>query len=385
MFPKDPAKAEKVRNLEFCYHHDPEAILESPVEFKGRKWGEARTDIIDFVEKKGIGKRTVNYKLRDWLLSRQRYWGAPIPIIYCKNCEKSSKIKTFIILHGWQESSGTRFYPWLKAQLESRQARAVVLDLPNSADPKENEQVDYVLKNHKFDENTVLVGHSLGSVIAMKVLEKLPNKIAGLITVGGFANPKFKDHPRPFEKNFNWKFNFKKIKKQAEFINVLQDMNDDAVADAQAQQLADVFDTKVIKRAGESSHFRSEQEPEVLKLCLAAIINSSTPGWIPVPDKDLPVKLPTDVDFRPTGESPLKRSKSFRKVICPVCKGKAERDYDTMDTFVDSSWYFLRYADSKNKIKFADGEKIKKWLPVNTYVGGAEHAVFAFALCQVFY
>jgi leucyl-tRNA synthetase len=98
-------------------------------------------------------------------------------------------------------------------------------------------------------------------------------------------------------------------------------------------------------------------------------------GQQPVPEKSLPVKLPTDVDFRPTGESPLKRSKSFSKVSCPKCKGKAERDYDTMDTFVDSSWYFLRYIDPKNKTKFADAKKIKEWMPVNTYIGGAEHAV----------
>jgi leucyl-tRNA synthetase len=98
-------------------------------------------------------------------------------------------------------------------------------------------------------------------------------------------------------------------------------------------------------------------------------------GMQPVPEKDLPVVLPTDVDFRPTGESPLKRSKKFKQVICPKCKGKAERDYDTMDTFVDSSWYYLRFADQKNKKAFADKQKMKKWLPVDMYVGGAEHAV----------
>jgi len=193
MFPADPALAEKVRNLEFCYHHDPEAIMEQPGEFKGRKWGEAREEIIDFVDKKGLGYRTVNYKIRDWLVSRQRYWGAPIPVIYCEKC-----------------------------------------------------------------------------------------------------------------------------------------------------------------------------------------------GMQPVPEKDLPVKLPTDVDFRPTGESPLKRSKKFKSVKCPKCKGKAERDYDTMDTFVDSSWYFLRYTDPKNKTKFADKKKIETWLPVNTYIGGAEHAVLHLLYARFF-
>jgi leucyl-tRNA synthetase len=98
-------------------------------------------------------------------------------------------------------------------------------------------------------------------------------------------------------------------------------------------------------------------------------------GTVPVPEKDLPVELPTDVDFKPTGESPLKYSKKFQDVLCPVCGAKARRESDTMDTFVCSSWYYFRYADPKNEKAFAEPEKIKKWLPVDLYVGGAEHTV----------
>ncbi len=106
-----------------------------------------------------------------------------------------------------------------------------------------------------------------------------------------------------------------------------------------------------------------------------ALQDPSGQGMQPVPEKDLPVKLPTDVDFLPTGESPLTRSKSFHKVKCPNCKGPARRDSDTMDTFVDSAWYFYRYVDPKNNKEFVAKKKIKDWLPVDTYVGGAEHAV----------
>ncbi|MBI2057556.1 MAG: leucine--tRNA ligase [Candidatus Yanofskybacteria bacterium] len=98
-------------------------------------------------------------------------------------------------------------------------------------------------------------------------------------------------------------------------------------------------------------------------------------GYQPVPEKELPVKLPDLEDFKPTtdGRSPLAKAKEWLKTKCPKCGKDAERETDTMDTFVDSSWYFLRYVDPKNKKSFADAKKMKQWLPVRTYVGGAEH------------
>jgi leucyl-tRNA synthetase len=105
------------------------------------------------------------------------------------------------------------------------------------------------------------------------------------------------------------------------------------------------------------------------------IISCDACGTVPVPESDLPVLLPTDVDFRPTGESPLVRSKSFHDVKCPKCGKPARRESDTMDTFVCSSWYYLRFADPNNKERFADSEKLEKFLPVDFYMGGAEHSV----------
>lgn len=97
-------------------------------------------------------------------------------------------------------------------------------------------------------------------------------------------------------------------------------------------------------------------------------------GIVPVPEKDLPVLLPYDVDFRPDGESPLKKHEGFVNTVCPHCGGKAKREADTLDTFVCSSWYFLRYADSKNDKAPFDRQKVNKLLPVDKYIGGAEHA-----------
>ena len=98
-------------------------------------------------------------------------------------------------------------------------------------------------------------------------------------------------------------------------------------------------------------------------------------GVVPVPEKDLPVLLPHDVEFRPTGESPLKFSSRFVNTKCPKCGEAATRETDTMDTFVDSSWYYLRYITPKLKDKPFDQAIVNRWLPVDQYIGGVEHAI----------
>ena len=98
-------------------------------------------------------------------------------------------------------------------------------------------------------------------------------------------------------------------------------------------------------------------------------------GPQPVPESELPVKLPEDVDFKVVGKSPILTSKTFLETTCPVCGGKAVRETDTMDTFICSSWYYMRYADAHNDSAPFDKKQVNKWLPVDQYVGGIEHAI----------
>jgi len=209
-------------NGKFKKAYEEEGILINSERFNGLESKRAKEKIVEFLEKKGMAKKTVYYKIRDWLVSRQRYWGAPIPLVFCPNCQK--------------------------------------------------------------------------------LIEEAKLKISDL--------------------------------KQAS-----------------------------------SSNFKIKN----LEFSLGEIIN---PGWIAVPQENLPVCLPKINDYLPEeGKSPLIKSAKFVKTTCPKCQGLAQRETDTMDTFICSSWYYLRYADSRNEKEFASKEKIKNWLPVNIYIGGAEHAV----------
>jgi leucyl-tRNA synthetase len=169
---------------EITQAYEDEGVLINSAQFSGLQSDEARKEIADFLEKEGIGKKVVNYKLRDWGISRQRYWGTPIPIIYCESC-----------------------------------------------------------------------------------------------------------------------------------------------------------------------------------------------GIVPVPENELPVILPKDVVVTGRGDSPLLNAKDFVNTTCPKCHEPAKRETDTMDTFVDSSWYFLRYCSPSVKDKAVDPEAVHYWMPVDQYIGGIEHAI----------
>jgi leucyl-tRNA synthetase len=109
--------------------------------------------------------------------------------------------------------------------------------------------------------------------------------------------------------------------------------------------------------------------------CPIPILYCERCGMVPVPEEDLPVTLPEIDDYQPRGRSPLAAAEDWRKARCPQCGGRAWRETDTMDTFVDSSWYFLRYCDAGNDEEAWDRRIVNSWMPVDQYIGGVEHAI----------
>jgi leucyl-tRNA synthetase len=109
--------------------------------------------------------------------------------------------------------------------------------------------------------------------------------------------------------------------------------------------------------------------------CPIPMINCDNCGLVQVPEEDLPVLLPDIEDYLPKGRSPLAAVDEFVNTTCPECDGPAQRETDTMDTFVDSSWYFFRYADARNDEAIFDPEKPAYWMPLDQYIGGIEHAI----------
>lgn len=107
-------------------------------------------------------------------------------------------------------------------------------------------------------------------------------------------------------------------------------------------------------------------------------------GWVPEKEENLPVMLPTDVEFTGKGESPIVTSKTFVDTVCPVCGKPARREVDTMDTFLDSSWYFLRYCDARNEDEIFSKDKVDYWMNVDQYIGGVEHAILHLMYARFF-
>lgn len=502
----------------------------------------------------------------------QRNWigkseGAEVEFEVCDD-------SNYILLHGFTGSIQNDFFPWLINSLSSKSFKVWAEDMPDSEDPDVEKQAEFVLKNAQFDKNTVLLGHSLGSVVALKVLEKLTSPIKKVVLAAGFVQPGFSDHERIFENKTKWEFDFEAIKRNVGEIVCLRASNDSAVPRERADFLKEKLGGKIVDFEANGDHITGIEEPTLLDNLKSTIkifttrpdtlfgatfmvlspehplvskiendevkryideakkkteiertaegkektgvfsgfyainpvnhekipvwiadyvlsgygtgaimavpahdardfafakkyglpiveviqsekgvlsevyigpgklINSGEwdgvevpkdmdkvldgvenkglgtrkanyhlrdwlisrqrywgppipmifcsncqkngnaevegmPGWFSVPEEELPVLLPDVEDWKPmgTGKSPLANHPEFYKAKCPSCGGEAKRETDVSDTFLDSAWYFLRYPSTDIQNAAFDTERTKKWLPVDQYIGGAEHSV----------
>src|SRR3990167_2185101 len=172
----------------------------------------------------------------------------------------------YLILHGYKSSANGAFAPWLKQELEQKGYTVQVPELPHPDEPKESEQVQHVLKNCRIDEHTIIVGHSLGGGIALRVVGALNKPIAGLVLVGSVVDATFPGaEKRPFWKHFSWNIDYERIKRLAKFSVVLSDLQEGNPRVSYLKYLAGKLGARLIEGNARQEHFRGKEEPMVLK------------------------------------------------------------------------------------------------------------------------
>lgn len=381
-------------------------------DFDGLTVEEGQKEIVGWLSERGLGEAKVTYKLRDWSVSRQRFWGAPIPFLHRKgewkmlrqaqhtmeNGELKYMAKPDFVLtaHAYESVPEKEYHPWIDAELKKMGIKSSTPELPGETYAKFDEWVEVLEK--ELDENvgddtsnTVVNGRSLGSWAILKLAETREFRKLVLVCPANptqwegkgaeMLNAVFKDYKDGIcldvLKKFmieDGKINFEKVAENVEEVVVYLGVDDPYVHHLST---AEFFKEKLpfvrIKRFREGGHFRSKDGFEEFPSLLEEITREVRPDLKPVPESDLPVILPDDVDFKPTGQSPLNYSKSFNDGVKEKYGEEFSREPDTLDTFMCSSWYYYRYLDPKNDEAFASPEALKTWMPVDFYLGGPEH------------
>jgi len=329
----------------------------------------ATKKVMDYLVEKGWGKRVVNYKLRDWVFSRQRYWGEPIPLVYCEAC--AAKRQKVLFIHGWK-SAGEKNEP-LKRELGARGFEVFTPVMSTVGEPDfeawMKELQPYV---DQLGEDDIIIGTSLGGHAAASLVERNNKKIGALILMAPAIGT--------FDKAY-WEKRKQDMPERAKGIDQLRtfiahpiDMAKVSSRVTHKEVVWSDDDTKVpeptralypsgwhINRVSGQGHFTGVAGVPIFVETVAKYKNS---GWVPLPEEQLPLELPKVEKYQPTdtGESPLAGIEKWVKTKCPKCGGPARRETDTMPNWAGSSWYFLRYCDPENKKEFASMEKLEYWM-----------------------
>ncbi len=170
----------------------------------------------------------------------------------------------FIILHGWTGRADKNFIPWLKTELESKGYEVQTPQMPDTEHPTEKDQVAYVLDNCRLNENTVLIGHSLGAIVAMKVLTKHAKPIHELILVAAAKDPEHSNEDKNFHNTFSWKFEFETLKKLAPKRLILSDFKEtDRIK--YLEKMAENLDAELRTGTSKREHYTGTKEPDILE------------------------------------------------------------------------------------------------------------------------
>jgi leucyl-tRNA synthetase/predicted alpha/beta hydrolase family esterase len=379
---KDPNDNLPITSLDQV--QEDEGVMVNSDFLNGMDIHQATQEIMDRMAVEGWGKRVVTYKLRDWVFSRQRYWGEPIPLIHCDNCAKKPKI---LVLHGLSGHPSENWFPWFKKEMERKGYEVLIPALSNDRPPKLDEWVKEMsnLGISKKDRLYV-VGHSLGARAACHFIAKAGIFVEKFILVAPTGSVQGEKNWENLRKagitddfikaitDFNRvKIPFDKLKRLVKSSLIYLSDNDPYIPMSIVGDYGKLKPRVQIFKA--KGHFNKSAGVTELPEILDEFPYSANDGWVPVPDKDLPVKLPNVKKYEPTGtgESPLAAIDKWVNVKCPVCKTSAKRETNTMPQWAGSSWYWLRYTDPKNKKEFASISKQKYWTPVDVYFGGMEH------------
>jgi leucyl-tRNA synthetase len=362
---------------------------------------------------------------------------------------ESEKSKTAFIVHGLGANIQANFFPWLKLELEKLGYDVVLEDMPNSDKPKLKEWLAFLNKyQSKINENTIIIGHSLGGKVAAYFVSQLKQKIKAFYSVAPVNRgirknlTELKNSRSDLNikyayyiaiKSLDWNnvirnaenvlvllsdndplisYNNSKSYYSNLNVNVLTLKNREHVLDPTLPELLNEIKKhecycqagkainsdflnglntkkakeKIIKYLEENNLGKKTINYKLRDWCVSRqrywgppipMVYCKDCGWLPVPEKDLPVKLPPIDDFHPdgSGKGPLNKVKEFVKTKCPKCKKEAKRETDVSDPFVDSCWYYFRYLNTENNESALNKERIKKWMPIDMYIGGKEHTV----------